>query len=134
MAIRILLAATCLMAPFVTGFGPAATVQRNTMTNTIASPRDTSISNVRLSLISGMDTESADIDIVRTNGKLYNSDSKEVPKVLGGVKIGLKKLVVITGASSGLGLSTTTSLAKTGKYHVIMACRNIEKAKRGKIN
>ncbi|OEU20696.1 NADPH:protochlorophyllide oxidoreductase [Fragilariopsis cylindrus CCMP1102] len=130
MAIRILLAATCLMAPLVTGFGPAATVQRNTMTNTIASPRDASISNVRLSLISGMDTESADIDIVRTNGKLYNSDSKEVPKVLGGVKIGLKKLVVITGASSGLGLSTTTSLAKTGKYHVIMACRNIEKAKR----
>lgn len=130
MAIRILLAATCLMAPFVTGFGPAATVQRNTMTNTIASPRDASISNVRLSVISGMDTESADIDIVRTNGKLYNSDSKEVPKVLGGVKIGLKKLVVITGASSGLGLSTTTSLAKTGKYHVIMACRNIEKAKR----
>jgi len=130
MAIRILLAATCLMAPFVTGFGPAATVQRNTMTNTIASPRDASISNVRLSVISGMDTESADIDIVRTNGKLYNSDSKEAPKILGGVKIGLKKLVVITGASSGLGLSTTISLAKTGKYHVIMACRNIEKAKR----
>lgn len=128
MAIRILLAATCLMAPFVTGFGPAATVQRNAMTNTIASPRHASISSVRLSVISGMDTESADIGV--TAGKIYSSDSKEAPKILGGVKIGLRKLVVITGASSGLGLSTTISLAKTDKYHVIMACRNIEKAKR----
>jgi hypothetical protein len=120
------------MAPFVTGFGPAATVQRNAMTNTIASPRHASISSVRLSVISGMDTESADIGV--TAGKIYSSDSKEAPKILGGVKIGLRKLVVITGASSGLGLSTTISLAKTDKYHVIMACRNIEKAKRGKIN
>ena len=62
---------------------------------------------------------------------LYTPKDKEVPKVLGGLKIGLRELVVITGASSGLGLYTALSLAKTGKYFVVMACRDIEKGKRG---
>jgi protochlorophyllide reductase len=48
------------------------------------------------------------------------------------VKIGLRKLVVITGASSGLGLNCAATLAKTGRYHVVMACRDVEKAKKGK--
>merc|ERR1712194_212838 len=71
-----------------------------------------------------------DNDVESSRGKIYNRDSKETPKVLGGVKIGLRKLVVVTGASSGLGLSTTIALAKSGKYHIVMACRNLEKAKR----
>jgi len=62
--------------------------------------------------------------------RLYVPKAKEVPKVLGGLKIGLRELVVITGASSGLGLSCAVSLAKTGKYFVVMACRDVEKAKR----
>lgn len=61
---------------------------------------------------------------------IYTLATKEAPKVLGGVKIGLRKLVVITGASSGLGLATTIELAKTGKYYIIMACRDVEKGKR----
>lgn len=36
--------------------------------------------------------------------------------------------VIITGASSGLGLATAKALAETGKWHVIMACRNFLKA------
>ena len=64
--------------------------------------------------------------------KLYFKQEKEVPKVLGGVKIGLRKLVVVTGASSGLGLKCAATLAKTGKYFVVMACRDIKKAKKGK--
>jgi protochlorophyllide reductase len=125
MAIRFILTVACLAAPLVAGFGPAAVVQRNTMTtNAIATaPRSAAASNFRLAAV--MD------NVGSTGGKIYRPDSKETPKILGGVKIGLRKLVVVTGASSGLGLSTTISLAKTGKYHIVMACRNIEKAKRG---
>ena len=66
--------------------------------------------------------------------KYYLPKEKEIPKVLGGVKIGLRKLVVITGASSGLGLNTAIALAKTGRYFIVMACRDTEKAKAGTIN
>lgn len=63
--------------------------------------------------------------------KYYPPKEKEVPKVLGGVKIGLRKLVVVTGASSGLGLQCAKVLAKTGRYFVVMAVRDVEKGKRG---
>jgi len=63
--------------------------------------------------------------------KLYFPSEKETPKVLGGLKIGLRELVVITGASSGLGLNCAATLAKTGKYFVVMACRDVEKGKAG---
>ncbi|XP_047311299.1 protochlorophyllide reductase-like [Impatiens glandulifera] len=41
-----------------------------------------------------------------------------------------KGTVVITGASSGLGLATAKALSDTGKWHVIMACRDFLKAER----
>eukprot|EP00547_Thalassionema_nitzschioides_P016570 CAMPEP_0194243824 /NCGR_PEP_ID=MMETSP0158-20130606/9714_1 /TAXON_ID=33649 /ORGANISM="Thalassionema nitzschioides, Strain L26-B" /LENGTH=419 /DNA_ID=CAMNT_0038979145 /DNA_START=25 /DNA_END=1284 /DNA_ORIENTATION=- len=62
--------------------------------------------------------------------KLYFEKEKEFPKVLGGLKIGLRKLVVVTGASSGLGLNAAATLAKTGRHFVVMAVRDIEKAKK----
>jgi len=62
--------------------------------------------------------------------KLYFEKDKEAAKVLGGLQIGLRKLVVITGASSGLGLNAAATLAKTGRYFVVMAVRDIEKAKK----
>lgn len=40
---------------------------------------------------------------------------------------GNKKLAVITGASSGLGLKTTAELLRTGEYHVFGAVRDMEK-------
>ena len=40
---------------------------------------------------------------------------------------GDKKLAVITGASSGLGLETAAELLQTGKYHVFGAVRDVEK-------
>jgi len=125
MATRIVLAAACLAAPFVSGFGPVAVVRKSTLTtSTIAtSPFPSTASKFRLGAV-------IDNDVDSSSGKIYSTDSKETPKVLGGVKIGLRKLIVITGASSGLGLSTTIALAKTGKYHIVMACRNIEKAKK----
>mmetsp|Transcript_22364 Transcript_22364/g.34173 ORF Transcript_22364/g.34173 Transcript_22364/m.34173 type:complete len:437 (+) Transcript_22364:79-1389(+) len=60
--------------------------------------------------------------------KLYLK--KEAPKVLGVLRAGTKEIVVITGASSGLGLSTAIALAKTNRYYVVMACRDVEKAKK----
>lgn len=41
-----------------------------------------------------------------------------------------KGSVIITGASSGLGLAAAKALAETGKWHVIMACRDFLKAER----
>ncbi|KAJ8764662.1 hypothetical protein K2173_007749 [Erythroxylum novogranatense] len=41
-----------------------------------------------------------------------------------------KGSVIITGASSGLGLATAKALAETGKWDVIMACRDFLKAER----
>jgi light-dependent protochlorophyllide reductase len=42
-------------------------------------------------------------------------------------KFGDKKLVVITGTSSGLGRKTARALLRTGKYHVVGAVRDLEK-------
>ncbi|KAF8065757.1 hypothetical protein HT031_002817 [Scenedesmus sp. PABB004] len=39
-----------------------------------------------------------------------------------------KPTVVITGASSGLGLNAAAHLAKSGDWHVVMACRDFSKA------
>lgn len=41
-----------------------------------------------------------------------------------------KGSVIITGASSGLGLATAKSLALTGQWQVIMACRDFLKAEK----
>ena len=38
--------------------------------------------------------------------------------------------VVITGASSGLGLAAAKALGQDGDWHVIMACRDFSKAAR----
>jgi protochlorophyllide reductase len=63
--------------------------------------------------------------------KLYfPKEDKEPAKVLGGLKIGTRKLTVITGASSGLGLNCAATLAKTGRHFVVMAVRDVEKGKR----
>lgn len=42
-------------------------------------------------------------------------------------QFGNKKLVVVTGTSSGLGRQTAQALLRTGKYHVVGAVRDIDK-------
>jgi len=92
--------------------------------------------NTNLPFISSTATATEN-DCVKLNAMLTQEElpdklyfKKETPKVLGGVKIGLRKLVVVTGASSGLGLNCAATLAKTGRYFVVMACRNVDKAKK----
>lgn len=48
-------------------------------------------------------------------------------KIDGDAKFGEKKIVVITGTSSGLGRKTTKFLLKSKRYHVICAVRDVEK-------
>lgn len=45
-----------------------------------------------------------------------------------GKKVLRKGVVIVTGASSGLGLATAKALAETGRWHVVMACRDFLKA------
>ena len=45
----------------------------------------------------------------------------------GGVKVGTRRLVVVTGASSGLGLWAAKALADKGDYFVICAVRDPSK-------
>lgn len=41
-----------------------------------------------------------------------------------------KSTVIITGASSGVGLHAAKALAKTGEWYVVMACRDLSKAEK----
>lgn len=61
--------------------------------------------------------------------KLYDG-KKELPPIWGGLKVGTRRLVVITGASSGLGLWAAKALADKKNYFVICAVRDPEKMDR----
>ena len=113
-------------------FAPSAqksNVAQNLVSNVMLSPQVASpsapIQQAPLTEMSAMLTQT------ELPEKLYFEKEKEMPKVLGGLKIGTRELVVVTGASSGLGLNAAATLAKTGRYFVVMACRDVEKAKKG---
>ena len=55
---------------------------------------------------------------------LYSKSDQEAPKVAGGVLVGTRRVVVVTGASSGLGLSATRALIATGNHFVVAAVRD----------
>jgi hypothetical protein len=120
------------VATVVTGFAPVSIHQQDVVaskSSTWSSSLVTPLSSpMGFSLAAVTSGEKSNVD---QSIKIYGPASKETPKVLGGVKIGLRKLVVVTGASSGLGLACAESLAKNGKYFVVMACRDVEKGKRG---
>jgi len=67
-------------------------------------------------------TASAAMVVTDRPNALY--EKAELPKVAGGIKVGTRKVVVITGASSGLGLSATKALLAQGGHFVIAAVRD----------
>jgi len=64
--------------------------------------------------------------------KLYDG-KKEMAPIWGGLRVGTRRIVVVTGATSGLGLWCTKALADKGDYFVICAVRNPEKMDRAAI-
>ena len=69
----------------------------------------------------------AEPEVEARGAKLYTK--KEAPKIAGGVKVGTSRVVVVTGASSGLGLSSTKALCDEG-YFVVAAVRDPAKMDR----
>jgi len=59
--------------------------------------------------------------------KIKSPTLMNLRKMRTGAKFGDKKLVVITGTSSGLGKAAAKALLRTNKYHVIGAVRDLEK-------
>ena len=73
----------------------------------------------RISVVGGVRAQTAAVSAPSVT--LGSTDGKKTLR---------KGNVVITGASSGLGLATAKSLAETGKWNVIMACRDFLKTER----
>ena len=63
-----------------------------------------------------------------SNWKLPGSGAaKSAADAAVNAQFGEKKLVVITGTSSGLGRKTAKALLETGDYHVVGAVRDLDK-------
>jgi len=118
-----------LAAMSVAAFTPSSSLGQATRT-----PVQTSVKHFSSFAQSVQQSSSALSATTVEQTKLYDPKKKEIPKVLGGMKIGLRELVVITGASSGLGLATAKQFMKqSGKYFLVMACRDVEKGKQGRL-
>lgn len=107
-------------------FAPSTQQNHAITTNTLSTPQ----SNINANTNADIMQLQASMTAQDLPEKLYFPKEKELPKVLGGIKIGTRKLTVITGASSGLGLNTAKTLVDTGRHFVVMAVRDVEKAKR----
>lgn len=113
---------TALLPLYAAAFAPSTLKNSGIITNNKINNNNVQQMNTAL--------EMAAMTTVELPEKLYFPKEKELPKILGGIKIGLRKLTVITGASSGLGLSTANTLVNTGRHFVVMAVRDVEKGKR----
>lgn len=72
--------------------------------------------------------KSADTNVSMANSSGFREETKLKATPFDGL-FDKRKTVVITGASSGLGLQTARALANSGQWYVILACRNVSKGK-----
>eukprot|EP00527_Entomoneis_sp_CCMP2396_P005372 CAMPEP_0198137734 /NCGR_PEP_ID=MMETSP1443-20131203/1195_1 /TAXON_ID=186043 /ORGANISM="Entomoneis sp., Strain CCMP2396" /LENGTH=430 /DNA_ID=CAMNT_0043799261 /DNA_START=244 /DNA_END=1536 /DNA_ORIENTATION=+ len=108
----------------VSGFSPALNTKAALSTQALSSPLFRGDRTLSTGLCALPET------FTELPEKLYQAKEKEAPKVLGGLKIGLRKLNVVTGASSGLGLWCAKALADSGRHFVVLAVRDVEKMKK----
>ncbi|GAB5369041.1 hypothetical protein AAMO2058_001371200 [Amorphochlora amoebiformis] len=67
------------------------------------------------------------IDAYKWMEKIKLPTMTNIRRMVDAKKFGDKKLVVITGTSSGLGKATTKALLRSGKYHVVGGVRDMAK-------
>ncbi|XP_062090630.1 protochlorophyllide reductase, chloroplastic [Humulus lupulus] len=100
---------------------------------TSASFKDSSLFGVSLDHFKA-EISSCALRCKRTGPVKAQTTATTTPSVAKSSSEGKKTLrkgsVIVTGASSGLGLATAKALAETGKWHVIMACRDFLKTER----
>jgi len=118
------LAAAAYLASSAEAFAPAPSQIRTQRLTSSTSNNVQIIAPTSPTLLADMLTQ------IELPEKIYLPKDKETAKILGGIKIGSRKLTVITGASSGLGLNCAVALSKTGRHFVVMAVRDVEKGKR----
>jgi len=95
-------------------------------TSPVASPRQLAsprVPVVSAALKEGSVGAKAKADTV---GRIYTKEAEAIVPGLGGLQLGLRKLVVVTGASSGLGLAATRAMCDKG-YFVVCAVRDAAK-------
>ncbi|KAK6132713.1 hypothetical protein DH2020_033518 [Rehmannia glutinosa] len=90
-----------------------------------ASLKDSGLFGVSLS-----DYVKADFTSSALQTKAVATTPAFTPATVQGKKTLRQGTVIITGASSGLGLATAKALAETGKWHIIMACRDFLKTEK----
>jgi len=84
----------------------------------------------RAGAVSRLRTPAAPVAVVsekRDASEAIYTEKRGMPMFLGGLRAGTRKLCVVTGASSGLGLATVKALADEGNTFVICAVRSPEK-------
>lgn len=121
------------MALQAASFSPTTSVYKDVCAAGTVVLKDTGLSGVPFSVLIEVKSKSL---ILRNKGRLpvgaVRAQTATVSEInqapLEGNKTLRKGNVIITGASSGLGLATAKALAETGKWHIIMACRNFLKA------
>lgn len=106
----------------------------NFQTKSCSSFKDSSLFGVSLVDHLKADTNSLALKKQKPRYGAIRAQTTAAPGMTRATSDGKKTLrkgsVIVTGASSGLGLTTAKALAETGKWHVIMACRDFLKAER----
>lgn len=86
-----------------------------------------SVVKIAFSLVLSVNVAFAFTILGELQQKIQIPTIKQISKIFDSQKFGDKRICVITGTSSGLGKETAKHLLKTGRWHVVGACRDLAK-------